>query len=353
MHFDKEQSTATQEGSASTHHELRYRLVDALNNGIKKVPGVHRGLRFLADRLLRDRGQSEKPVVASHDLRAEDALKLSEVPEPAPVPIALDALPYPPVEMRKLVGTTDQVHFENPEGKLLFNYLDFRFEPEVYERVFDFGCGCGRLARQLILQKPQPIRYVGVDLHPGMIRWCQRNLRPAAPNFAFFYHDVFNPTFNPRPGSPSLAPFPVGNGEFSLAIAHSVFTHVTEEQAIFYLRECARIIDGSGFVYTTWFLFEKQDFPMMQEARNALYVSYQDPSFAVIFDRHWLIDTAHQMGLRICAALPPSVRGHQWTIIMTRRTDLAESEFPVDDAPRGWVRPPMVDGEDAPRIGLE
>jgi SAM-dependent methyltransferase len=356
LYPDEEQSSAAQEGAATTHHELRYRLVDRLNKGIKKLPGVHRVLRFLADKLLPGKSQPAKSPAAIHDARAQSALKqdapVSPVQEePALAPISLDALPYPPVEMRKLIGTTEQMHFENSEGKLIFGYLDFQFGPAVYDRVFDFGCGCGRLARQLILQKPQPRRYVGIDLHPGLIRWCQRNLHPAATNFDFFYHDVFNLTFNPKPGSPGVAPFPVGDSEFSLVIAHSVFTHVTEEQAIFYLRECARIIDQNGFLYTSWFLFEKQEFPMMQEVCNALYVSYHDPTAAVIFDRQWLIDKAHEMGLRICAPLPPSVRGHQWTIIMTRRTDLPEPEFPVDNAPRGWVRPPLVDG--AQKIGLE
>ena len=43
-----------------------------------------------------------------------------------------------------------------------------------------------------------------------------------------------------------------------------------------------------GVAVTTWFLFDKANFPMMQEFQNALYISDFDPTNAVIFDRTWL-----------------------------------------------------------------
>jgi hypothetical protein len=50
---------------------------------------------------------------------------------------AQSTLPYPPPEMRALVGPTDPAAFDNPQGTLVYPYLP----PEQYRSVFDFGCG--------------------------------------------------------------------------------------------------------------------------------------------------------------------------------------------------------------------
>jgi SAM-dependent methyltransferase len=126
--------------------------------------------------------------------------------------------------MRALVGPTDTAAFDNPTGSLVYPYI----EPDQYRHVFDFGCGCGRVARQLILQSPRPERYVGIDLHRGMIEWARANLAPAAENFEFHHHDVYNRSFNPGEGLPEVAPFPADDAAFSLVNAFSVFTHLTE-----------------------------------------------------------------------------------------------------------------------------
>lgn len=251
--------------------------------------------------------------------------------------------------MRELIGPTDVAAFDNPTGALVYDYLG----PALYDKVFDFGCGCGRVARQLILQHPRPGMYVGVDLHAGMIRWCQRNLQPAAPNFSFLHHDVFNTRFNPNPASPTVAPFPVGDSQFTLINALSVFTHLTQEQAVHYLRECARILHPQGVLHASWFLFEKREFPMLGDDTNSLYVSYVDPSAAVLFDRDWVRATALRLGLRICSIVPPQIRGHQWVLMMTKRKDLPEAAFPSDSAAYGKAVPPVGSRFDVSTIGLE
>ena len=95
---------------------------------------------------------------------------------------AMTGLPIPPMEMRVIVGPTDTRAFDNPEGSLVYPYV----AAEKYESVFDFGCGCGRVARRLIQQRVPPDRYVGVDLHKGMIDWAQNNLAPVARGFSNF-----------------------------------------------------------------------------------------------------------------------------------------------------------------------
>ena len=178
-------------------------------------------------------------------------------------------LPLPPLEMRKLVGPTDDGAFDNPSRDLAIRGV----EPRYFRSVLDFGCGCGRLARQLIQQRPRPQRYAGLDLHPGMVTWCQKNLAPQAPGFTFHHHDVDYLPFNPGPGKPWSAPFPFGAGEFTLAVAISVFTHLTQDQAEHDLAEIARVLDPEGIFVSTWFLFDKRDFPMMQDDQNTLFIN--------------------------------------------------------------------------------
>jgi len=256
-------------------------------------------------------------------------------------------LPVPPREMRALVGPTDVAAFDNPSGGLVFPYLD----ASVYRSVFDFGCGCGRVARQLIQQQERPQRYVGVDLHAGMIRWCQEQLTPRAPEFEFVHHDVFDDSFNPGDGTPRFAPFPVRDGEFTLVNAISVFTHLTEEQAPHYMREAARILADDGVVHASFFLLDKRTFPFMQAHTNALYVSWEHPSAAVVFDRGWVMASARAAGLTVVAAHPPSIRGYQWVLEIRRsRPGRSEIELPPDSAPLGEVTiPPMP--PDASKIG--
>jgi len=330
--------------------ELRYRIADFINDGFKAIPGLHEILKSLLLRLAaRHRNISPQgttslsnPFVRRETSPGQDATAKGLAGR-------LDLLPFPPLEMRELVGPTELEAFDNPEGTLVYPWLP----EEVYERVFDFGCGCGRVARQLILQRATPETYIGIDLHAGMIRWCQNNLHPIAPHFQFLHHDVFNVRFNPGSEKPRQAAFPAADSQFTLVNALSVFTHLTQDQAVYYLRECARILHADGLLHASWFLFDKADYPMLQESDNALYVSYLDPSAAVIFDRAWVRGTAHQFGLTIRKIIPPQVRGHQWLLIMSKKSDIAEPEFPPDTTHRASVPPPMGSRPDVDRIGLE
>lgn len=239
-------------------------------------------------------------------------------------------LPIPPLQMRESVGPTDPALFDNPSGAPIFPELPV----EAYDSVFDFGCGCGRIARQLIQQRERPRRYLGIDLHGPLIDWCTENLAPAAPGFEFRHHDVVYPLWNEGPDKPEAAPFPAADDSASLVIAWSVFTHLTQKNAEFYLEEVARILTPGGVFMGTWFFFDKIYFPMMQEFQNALYINDVSPTNAVIFDRGWLVEVAADKGLVITGAGQPEVRGFQWAIKMVPAATGAEPiELPPDEAP--------------------
>lgn len=258
------------------------------------------------------------------------------------------SLPLPPPEMRALVGPTDVASFDNPSGALVFPDLP----PGTFESVFDFGCGCGRIARQFIQQRPSPERYVGIDLHAGMIAWCSANLAPRAPQFRFVHHDEYNLTFNPS-GRPDALRFPVMPDErFTFVNAWSVFTHIPHEKIEFYLAECAKILAPNGIFQSTWFLFDKSGFPMMQEDQHALYINTIDPTNAVIVDYEWLDRMTSAQSLVITSIVPPAVRGFQWLLRMQQISNgVTKAPWPADTAPVGIVRAPHAPAH-AHRIGL-
>jgi SAM-dependent methyltransferase len=250
------------------------------------------------------------------------------------------AVPMPPEVMRALVGTTDVGQFDNPTGGPVFPDL----RPDA--RVFDLGCGCGRIARQLIQQRVQPAAYVGADLHPGMIRWAQENLTPVAPQFRFVHHDVENPGFNPGPDKPSTLPLPGDDAAFDLVLAWSVFTHLRESQVPAYLHECRRLLAPGGVFRSTWFLFDKAYFPMMQTFQNALYINENDLTNAVIFDRAWFQAAVADAGLVVAKATPPTVRGFAWLFDLRLAGEAEPVTLPLDEAPLGSVPPPVVASPD-------
>lgn len=184
-----------------------------------------------------------------------------------------------------------------------------------------------------------PSRYVGIDLHRGMVDWANQKLAPRLPGFSFIHQDVFNPGFNPNPSLPRTAPFPVEDGMVSLLVAFSVFTHLTQEQTLSYLDEVRRALRTDGVMLASFFLFEKRYFPMMQDFQNALYINDSDPTNAVVFDREWLLRELEARELCIRAARPPVIRGYHWELEIVPGT--ASVELPPDDAPFGRQPPPV------------
>ena len=136
---------------------------------------------------------------------------------------------------------------------------------------------------------------------------------------------------------------PAEDHSFKLVIAWSVFTHTTQDQAVHYLREAARVLDPNGIMVATWFLFEKRYYPMMQDFQNALYINDIDLTNAVIFDREWLQGMLQSVGLGTVHASPPGIRGFQWLLhIVPRGSNRTIIPLPEDRAPFGRLPPAMI-----------
>jgi SAM-dependent methyltransferase len=121
-----------------------------------------------------------------------------------------------------------------------------RLCPE-HATILDVGCGCGRTCRVLI-NNPRIRRYIGFDVIPENIDWCQNFLTAPWDGRAEFHHyDLYSREYNPNGAiQSSHFIFPCADGEADVIFAASVFTHLLEPDAVHYLRETARCLSSRG-----------------------------------------------------------------------------------------------------------
>ncbi len=102
-----------------------------------------------------------------------------------------------------------------------------------FDRLLDFGCGCGRFIRHLGPLSGQ-VEIHGTDIDPEMIDWLRTN--------------VSYGEYTEAPHEPPLA-YP--DQHFDLVINHSVFTHLDETYQDLWLAELRRITRPGALVLLT------------------------------------------------------------------------------------------------------
>jgi SAM-dependent methyltransferase len=103
-------------------------------------------------------------------------------------------------------------------------------EPDSFESVLDFGCGCGRVLRWLMPQL-STARVFGSDIDRQAVAWCASHLPGGA--------------FTLNAGRP---PTGFAAQSFDLIYAISVFSHLDEDFQFYWLNELRRITKPDGIV---------------------------------------------------------------------------------------------------------
>lgn len=99
-----------------------------------------------------------------------------------------------------------------------------------FERILDFGCGCGRLLIPGSLLMA-PGKLSGTDIDEQAIQWLKENYE--------CFDDLGVNGFTP----PTKYP----DGHFDFVFAISIFTHLPEEMELAWLRELSRILRPGGY----------------------------------------------------------------------------------------------------------
>jgi SAM-dependent methyltransferase len=147
-------------------------------------------------------------------------------------------LPVPPAELLfRVVGSREAPQFW-VHGALQVAYIADALETlgrplSGFDRILDFGCGCGRLLAALQAEAPDAA-LSACDTDSAAIAWVQEAF-PAA--------DV-------RTSDP-LPPLPFGDGTFGFVLAFSVFTHLPSDYQDAWLKELARVTRFDGIVAAT------------------------------------------------------------------------------------------------------
>lgn len=183
------------------------------------------------------------------------------------------------------------------------------------ERVLDIGCGLGRVAWPLAQSLDDRSTYDGFDTLAVYVDVCRSALHLDEKRFRFHHFDLHSSLYNPTGAVKSEDfRFPWDDGAFTLAIATSLFTHLSPDAAKRYLREIARTLEPEGRLYATFFVLDDQSRDVLRTGPTdpdfrvpfdeGLYADAANPEAAVAFDAQWLLQTFLGAGYRIDHYVP-------------------------------------------------
>lgn len=187
-----------------------------------------------------------------------------------------------------------------------------------HERVFDIGCGIGRMAVPLTQYlDPERGSYDGMDPVMDGILWCAQTITPAYPRFRFQRLDIAHPLYNPQGSLPgNEVRFGFANQSFDFITMTSVATHLPPDELVVYLNEAARLLAPGGRLFLTAFALDGQvtgqerlKFRRWGEGPG-WYAIEEAPLAAAGIDAGFLLEHATQAGLAVERLDPGHWRGH-------------------------------------------
>lgn len=210
-------------------------------------------------------------------------------------------LPHPPADSI-FVGDGD---YRAIGAEFLGHFVRLgRLRP--HERVFDIGCGIGRMAVPLTQYLDERGSYDGVDPVMDGILWCAQTITPVYPRFHFQRLDIAHPLYNPQGSLPGTeVQFGFANGSFDFITMISVATHLPPDELAVYLGEASRLLAPGGRLFLTAFALDGQSsgqerlkFRRWGEGPG-WYAIEEAPLAAAGIDEAFLLETTAGTGLAV------------------------------------------------------
>jgi SAM-dependent methyltransferase len=234
--------------------------------------------------------------------------------------------PLPPEHLRFGVGDPDGEFYRVGEDIVVRAKREAGLNPA--SRVLDIGCGLGRVAWPLARELGPDGSYDGFDTMKQYLEWCENGLALDPQRVRFHWFDIYNSVYNPTgtlDGEHLVFPWP--DGAFTLAIATSLFTHLSAEGTVNYLREIARTLERGGRVFASFFVLDNESREVMtqretyphftHEVENGRVADPESPDVAIAFNAEWL----HQVFLS-CGFAIEVYRQGRWRDYVEKKDEL-------------------------------
>ncbi len=120
--------------------------------------------------------------------------------------------------------------------------------------ILDWGCGPARVLRHLPELVPEAESFSGTDYNKSTIRWCHQNLA----GISFSENQL-------------LPPLLYEDDSFDLIYGISIFTHLSEEAHLRWLKELMRVLRKDGILFLT--LHGEGFLNKLSEAEKQIFIS--------------------------------------------------------------------------------
>ena len=175
-----------------------------------------------------------------------------------------------------------------------YSYIEWGYkidllQPLIYQnlpaqrpiRALDIGSGCGRLAVAFAQYFEENDSYVGIDVIKSDVDFCARHYKKDV--YSFIHFDVFNRSYAPHQDA-TAKPWPFDNESFNVATAISVWTHLPETDARFYISELSRTLRKGARALLSFFILDDIYFHSIGYRTDKLSQFYPQPQSKWIFD---------------------------------------------------------------------
>jgi SAM-dependent methyltransferase len=207
----------------------------------------------------------------------------------------ISSYPAPPADLTAGVGPGDFYRV----GEDIVARLKLLAGLGPASRVLDIGCGLGRVAWPLARELGADGSYDGFDTARPYIDWCENGLALDPQRVRFHHFDIYNSAYNPTgtiDGEHLVFPWP--DNTFTLAIATSLFTHLSAAGTVNYLREVARTLAPGGRLFASFFVLDQESLEVItdretyprftQIIEHGRVADPSSPDDAIAFDIDWL-----------------------------------------------------------------
>jgi SAM-dependent methyltransferase len=209
----------------------------------------------------------------------------------------------PPAELRYRVSSSPDAQNFIAIGKKCANDIQSAvrnagYDLRKFERILDFGCGCGRTLVHLKDLAPDA-QFDGTDIDEGAIKWCEQNLRFA--------------TFSIGNASP---PTDYAPDNFDFIYAISVFTHLDEDYQFRWLEELRRIATPGGVLLLTVdsSLVGDKNFVFQRSYEDGLFPAWYQNAF---HSQKYVVENFGRY-FEVMTYLPKGMNEHQDVVVLRK-----------------------------------